>query len=154
MQIHFLWDEVAHVALDQLPRRLLERAQPFGGVTMKALVAPSPGPSTGLYFFFEESELMYVGKASSRAIIERVPAHLDSRDTAWFGTLLKYLSETSGTSRVSCVPRALLMKVAVVFVDPDAVDIGAAETILRGALAPSLNPARRRDYTGTLAENV
>jgi hypothetical protein len=45
----------------------------------------------GVYIFKEDEQIKYIGKASSRPFIERVPAHLDVRVNGWMNTLLKYL---------------------------------------------------------------
>lgn len=44
------------------------------------------------YISLRETHIKYIGKASSRPFIERVPAHLDVRINAWMNTLLKYIS--------------------------------------------------------------
>lgn len=46
----------------------------------------------GIYIFKKASEIRYVGKASSRPFIERVPAHLDTRGNSWMNTMLRYLA--------------------------------------------------------------
>ena len=46
----------------------------------------------GIYILKEASEIRYVGKASSRPFIERVPAHLDVRGNSWMNTMLRYLA--------------------------------------------------------------
>jgi hypothetical protein len=77
-------------------------AKPFASVTMADLVAARTEESTGLYFFFENRDWAYVGKAESRAFIERVPSHVDVRPTGWFGTLLKKIGERGAPG---CDPR-------------------------------------------------
>jgi hypothetical protein len=47
----------------------------------------------GIYVFKEGTEIIYIGKASSRPFIERVPAHLDIRRNGWMNNMLKYLSK-------------------------------------------------------------
>lgn len=51
----------------------------------------------GVYIFKDSSSnIMYIGKASSRPFIERIPAHLDTRARGWFNNMLKIIStETS-----------------------------------------------------------
>jgi hypothetical protein len=47
----------------------------------------------GVYIFKDSSSnIMYVGKASSRPFIERIPAHLDTRARGWFNYMLKIIS--------------------------------------------------------------
>lgn len=88
----------------------------------------------------------------SRAIIERVPTHLDTRSNGRFGTLLTKLSQANGGSAASNVREALRMKLSLILVDDTSVDIAAAESMLRHALNPLLNPqARRRTVKGCLA---
>jgi hypothetical protein len=50
-----------------------------------------PAHPNGLYFIFggNPRKLQYVGKCTSRSFIERIPAHLDQREWAWFNTLSK-----------------------------------------------------------------
>ena len=41
----------------------------------------------GVYLFFDSNNIcLYVGKATSRSFIERIPAHFDPRSSAWFTT--------------------------------------------------------------------
>lgn len=41
----------------------------------------------GIYIFFDKNnDCLYVGKATSRSFIERIPAHFDPRQYAWFAT--------------------------------------------------------------------
>ncbi len=49
----------------------------------------------GIYVFKEGTEIIYIGKASSRPFIERIPTHLDIRRNGWMNNMLKYLSEDS-----------------------------------------------------------
>jgi hypothetical protein len=45
----------------------------------------------GLYLFFDDNDVLwYVGKATSRSFIERVPAHFDQRPDAWFKEHLRH----------------------------------------------------------------
>jgi len=68
----------------------------FNQLLLKDFVLKEPidcNLSHGVYVFKEKTEIMYVGKASSRPFIERVPAHLDTRGYGWMNTMLKYLSK-------------------------------------------------------------
>jgi len=50
-----------------------------GSVQISELCSMAEYPN-GLYLFFDESEtLWYVGKATSRSFIERIPSHFDQR---------------------------------------------------------------------------
>lgn len=148
-----LWSKVEKLDLPALARLLRQRAKRVGDVTLADLVAPEPRASNGLYVFFTNNSVAYVGCARSRALIERVPAHLDSRETGWFGTLLKKLANERGpgVKRSDVVQDALDSTLAVIFKDVRAGDIETAERALRHALAPRLNsPKRPQALVGTL----
>ncbi|AFK04121.1 hypothetical protein Emtol_2988 [Emticicia oligotrophica DSM 17448] len=45
----------------------------------------------GVYLFKDEANsFFYVGMASKRSFIERIPAHFDTKPEAWMNTLVKY----------------------------------------------------------------
>jgi hypothetical protein len=151
--MRFLWSEVASLTLEELHAKLSAGAKEAGAVTIRDLVAPSPDASTGLYVVFDGNVCIYVGRARSRAIIERVPAHFDTRPEGWFGTLLEYLARSSNATRQDVVESALKMRLALIFKDSGNGDVSRAETALRHAFQPRLNtPARRKNVLGTLAE--
>ena len=47
------------------------------------------GPGNGVYAFWYENECEYVGKASSRSMVERIPSHFDTRERAWMNSYPK-----------------------------------------------------------------
>jgi len=67
-------------------------------VTINDLCSMSEYPH-GLYFFFDGNprKLQYVGKCTARSFVERIPAHFDQREDAWFNTLPKKLAQTCNT---------------------------------------------------------
>jgi hypothetical protein len=136
-----LWNTVRGATLAEVGVRLQRCAKPFGTVTMSDLVAGSAQDSTGLYFFFADSTWEYIGKASSRALIERIPSHLDLRSGSWFGTLLKKLGQRRIPSAEpsECVTEALGLRLALLAADPQCVDLSEAENAFRHAFRPRLN---------------
>ncbi len=86
-----------------------------GSVQLSELCSMSDYPN-GIYLFFdEENELWYVGKATSRSFIERVPAHFDQREDAWFNSLPKKvmaIGETSGYRAAHA--RILLLRLVLI----------------------------------------
>jgi hypothetical protein len=157
--MHLLWSNAHELPLTELRRSIQKVASPVRKVTLADLVAPSPDASTGLYFFLSGNTLAYVGRASSRAIIERVPAHFDTRELSWFGTLLKRLAEskTPKRARSAVLDEALDMHLAVLFKDRESADLPAAETVLRHAFRPTLNAPKRAgvvDLEASLAKLV
>ncbi len=143
-----------HLDLPTLRRRLQRSAKRLGDVTLEDLVAPDPKASNGLYAFFLDQDVCYVGCARSRALIERVASHLDMREEAWFGTLLERLARRKGgrVKRWEIVGEALDARVAVIFKNVARGDLGTAERALRHAFRPTFNaPKRAKALTGTLA---
>lgn len=67
-------------------------------VTIGDLCSMSEYPN-GLYFFFDGNprKLQYVGKCTSRSFVERIPAHFDQREDAWFNTLPTKLAQKGYT---------------------------------------------------------
>ena len=65
---------------------------PLNRITLRDLAVHNQGlPSNGLYIFYRVDGplpvVMYVGKCTSRSFLERIPAHLESREECWFNTL-------------------------------------------------------------------
>src|ERR1700690_3283156 len=142
------WSKIQGQPLGSLIQPLSGVAKIVQSVTIKELVAENPRSSTGLYFFFEDSDSMYVGRSSSRAIIERIPSHFDIRPGCFFGTLLSKLAHECEPYKqpVECVARALCMRLALLVADStdmpeDGVKdlIKDTETDLRSLLLPKLN---------------
>jgi hypothetical protein len=143
--VKVIWSSVKDATLSEVGDRLRSVAKPFGSVTMADLVAAEPGESLGLYVFFEGDTWIYVGKASSRAIIERVPSHLDVRPEEWFGTLLKELGKRRvppGPPR-DCVDQALALRLALLVADSPKLEIARAEDAFRHAFRPLLNAPKK-----------
>ena len=102
----------------------------------------------GVYSFFTSDNVcLYVGKATSRSFISRIPAHFDPRPDSWFATfpnkVLKMQLASDYTSALkfcrSC--SVLLIQFAC---DQDCGNYaGKIETYLRDLLKPSLNPLKR-----------
>ena len=114
----------------------------IGDVTVAELCAMTDYPN-GLYFFFDEDDLLqYVGKSSSRSFIERLPSHFDPRHDSWFNTLPKKLMLHAGfTEYLAAHSRGLELKVAILGINSRGT-VNALETNLRSYLQPALNAAR------------
>jgi len=119
-----------------------------GSVQLSELCSMSDYPN-GLYLFFDESnELWYVGKATSRSFIERVPAHFDQREDAWFNTLPKKfmaINETSGYRAAHA--RSLSLRLVLIGIKSKETAV-KFEQVLRSFLQPKLNPGKKAKFTG------
>jgi hypothetical protein len=61
----------------------------FGAVTIADLARLDMRPHGVYVVHDEQSTVRYVGKATSRSLSERLPAHLDPRPDDWFSTIRK-----------------------------------------------------------------
>ncbi len=115
-----------------------------GEVTIRDL--GSTPSANGLYFmFYSNGDLAYVGKASSRSFIERVPAHFDQReDDAWMNTVpTRILAAEPDGDYPKALQQALDLELVLMgFVDRRL--SGKLETPLRSILKPRLNAGKKK----------
>lgn len=52
----------------------------------------------GLYFFYQDEQLMYIGTCRSRTFFNRVVCHLDAFEHAWMNTLLRKVKDHQNVS--------------------------------------------------------
>lgn len=128
--------------LKRLPKK------PIGDVTIAELCAVAEYPN-GLYFFFDDQDhLWYVGKATSRSFIERLPSHFDPRELSWFSTIPKKIMAICSISRYEeAHALGLTLRVALLGVKSRQT-AARLESALRDYLQPELNGTRRRRATG------
>jgi hypothetical protein len=98
----------------------------------------------GVYLFYkaggQSDELVYVGKATSRSFIERIPAHFDPREEAWMNSLTKKVRscEKGLDSYQDALSVALTLKLLLLGVKEPTSAV-RLESILRSFLAPRYN---------------
>ena len=94
----------------------------------------------GIYFFYDDSlrQLQYVGKCTSRSFIERLPAHFDQRELAWFNNLPKKVAQKSNINYSEALIISLDFKV-VLLGFTNSIVAAKFETIFRHAHKPVLN---------------
>lgn len=124
-----------------------------GSVTIEELCAIDEYPN-GLYLFFNnENELWYVGKATSRSFIERIPAHFDQREIAWFNTLPKKVMKFCNIQTYrEALNKALSLKLMIIGIQDKNTAI-KLETVLRSYLQPKLNSCKGNYEPAQLIEN-
>jgi hypothetical protein len=117
-----------------------------GSVQIAELCADYPH---GLYLFFNEAEEpWYVGKATSRSFIERVPSHFVQREEAWFNTLPKRIMTVCQLSPYSeALTLALTLRLVLIGIENKRTAT-KLEQALRGFLQPKLNPGLRPRFSG------
>jgi len=125
---------------------------PLNRITLRDLSVHNDGlPSNGLYIFYQAEGVlpvvMYVGKCTSRSFLERVPAHLESREECWFNTLSnRALTGRKDIDNLGDASNYCLDNLAVAIIPIDCGDrdrektsrVGLLERRLRDPLA--LNP--------------
>ncbi len=97
----------------------------------------------GLYFIFggNPRQLQYVGKCTARSFIERIPAHFDQREHAWFNTLPKKLMR-NGQCYSAALREALSFE-AVLFGIHDKETACKLERVFRYSHMPILNSLKK-----------
>ena len=124
---------------------LLEKSQmkTVSEITIREL--SSTYSPNGLYFMFSSGgELAYVGKASSRSFIERIPSHFDQREHAWMNTVpKKILKRGNADTYDDALQRALDLQLVMMGFKDRTMSI-RLETALRAFLQPRLNPGRKK----------
>ncbi len=122
--------------------------KPVGSVQLSELCSMTEHPN-GLYLFFDNNEeLWYVGKATSRSFIERVPAHFDQRHDAWFNTLPKKIRD-AGLVADYQKAHALGLSLRLVLIGIKSTETAVKlEKVLRSFLLPKLNAGKQTNFTG------
>ena len=114
-----------------------------GDVALRELCGALEQPH-GVYVFFNQNgKVEYVGKATSRSFIERLPAHFDPRENAWFNTLTRRLQGCQQITYPSALAAALELKVILVGIGNTQLS-SQLERFLRTSLIPRLNSRRRQ----------
>lgn len=137
------FDDLAEIQLGQLEAVLIKaNKKRVGSVTIEELCSVIEYPN-GLYLLFDnENTLLYVGKATSRSFIERIPAHFDTREDAWFNTIPKRIMSILGLqSYHSALQKGLSFQIVLIGVKDKAVTF-KLETVLRSYLKPKLNSCK------------
>lgn len=113
-------------------------------VTIADLCVMSEFPN-GIYFYFDSKcgELQYCGKCTSRSFIERIPAHFDPRENAWFNTVPAKMAKT-GMPYQEALDRALELRVVMLGIKDD-VAAKKLEKVIRHTFQPVLNTPANPD---------
>ena len=98
--------------------------------------------ANGVYFFFDDRKcLQYIGKATSKSFIERIPAHFDPRRDSWFNTVTKKM--TNGGVPYSVALRKSLCLSVILLGAADPVVATRLESIFRHSYRPALNAPKK-----------
>jgi hypothetical protein len=117
--------------LNALPKKRI------GLFNIEELCSVSEYPN-GLYLFFAKSDLWYVGKATSRSFIERLPAHFDPREDAWFNSLPKKIMKSENLVYGKAIEKGLDLEALLIGIKQTDV-ASKLEMVLRSYLKPKLN---------------
>ena len=136
------FDDYSDVRLSEFEQAIKNMPKKqVGSITIEELCSVSKYPN-GIYLLFDESDaLWYVGKATSRSFIERIPAHFDPREEAWFNSLPKSIMKKDSLDYNSALQTALTLKIGLIGVT-DKIVATRLETVLRSYLKPKLNTCK------------
>ncbi|GAK37945.1 GIY-YIG nuclease family protein [Bacteroides graminisolvens] len=89
-----LFDEIKDLAVEQLVTKIKESNK----IKVKDIrlidLLHDRRSLLGVYIFFDEKDIpIYVGKSSSRSILERLASHFDTRSNAFFNNFLRKITE-------------------------------------------------------------
>jgi len=135
---------LANLQLSQLQAHCANLHRGQAGAIPLANLAIHTGSCCGVYAFYENSgQCLYVGKATSRSFIERIPAHFDCRVAAYMNTFPKKLVEQGIAPDLGAAVEIAMTKELICFVFPDnelaRTCAGKLERILQAFLHPVLN---------------
>lgn len=137
-------DSLAQLAshLQQMPKK------PVGEVTVSELCSIAEYPN-GLYLLFDvEDDLWYVGKATSRSFIGRIPSHFDQREDAWFNTVPKKIMTFAKMNVYSDAHvLGLSLRLVLVGIQEKSVTV-QLEDMLRAYMKPRLNTKHGATLSG------
>jgi hypothetical protein len=134
--------------LDSFTKLLLKMPKKVvGDIKLSELCSMTDYPN-GLYLFFDEfDELWYVGKSTSRSFIERIPAHFDQRQNAWFNTLpIRIMTMCSIVEYADAHAIGLKLRVAIIGMKSKKAAI-KFESVLRSYMKPKLNNGKSSKYS-------
>ncbi|MFA7268965.1 MAG: hypothetical protein WC073_06450 [Sterolibacterium sp.] len=117
-----------------------------GSVEIGELCSITDCPN-GVYVFYDDQDVpWYVGKASSRSFVERIPSHFDPRADGWFGTLPKRIMSICKTTDY-CDAIQLGLSLRLVLIGVQTKDVATkVENVLRTYLQPMLNATGNDPY--------
>ncbi len=147
-------DDCSSFTLGQLAEAIARTPKRrIADITLGELCSVSDYPH-GLYLIFDDDDsLCYVGKATSRSFIERIPAHFDVREGAWFNTIPKRVMKFHDISNYTdALQRGISLRILLIGIR-DAGTTSRLERVLRSFLKPRFNTGKTEFYgTDTLAE--
>ncbi|MDD5339154.1 MAG: hypothetical protein PHG35_07095 [Dehalococcoidales bacterium] len=125
----------------------------IGDISIRELSTMN-GKPRGIYIFSDPSDItniLYVGKSTSRSFIERIPAHFDPRKEAWMNALPKKVQKSDNSTYDEALFKSLNFQVLFIGIDDFYFPKGTAnhvESILRSFLQPRYNK-KPDTYVGT-----
>ena len=92
MDYYIAYEQVRVLSFEAFKERLMEcNGLALGDCRLSDLCLGGHSQH-GLYLMFSSTgSLAYIGKATSRSFIERIPAHLDRRENGWMNTVPKHI---------------------------------------------------------------
>ena len=149
-------DDCSSLTLGEFSELILRAPKKrVGAITLEELCSVSEYPH-GLYLIFDgNNSPCYVGKATSRSFIERIPSHFDPREIAWFNTIPKRVMKFSeGVVYQDALKQGLSLNILLIGIN-DTRATGKLERVLRSYMRPRFN-SRKFEFSAndSLAELV
>lgn len=138
-------------AVGQLERRQIAQ------VTISDL-STDPKRAHGLYVIFGPAgECFYIGKATSKSFIDRIPEHFDPRKEAWMNTFPKTIAKKDDRPYAAALAESLSCSISLLSMDKGTLKLANRfEAALRYLLKPRYNALEKKpkwlDETKSLAQ--
>ena len=112
-----------------------------------------------MLIFGPTGECFYIGKATSKSFVERVPEHFDPREKAWMNTFPKKIAAKDSKPFTAALADSLSCSISLLFMDKDTLKMAnRLEAALRYLLKPRYNALNKRpdwlDETKTLRKSL
>jgi|GEM_PF-2421445 len=151
-------EDILHLTLFEVEKAILAAERVCAGsLTLRDLAAHSTHPN-GVYIFFQKGDVkpFYIGRASSRSFIGRLPSHFEPHVDFWMNGLSKGIQGIDGCSYQEGLEKALCCDLLLIgFQYPEQEEdfllrrqrINALELVLQRYLQPTIT-SRCSSFTG------
>lgn len=106
------FEDIENSSLQMVKETLYKQRKDINKIRLRDLTLCGSG--NGVYSFWNGKTCEYVGKASSRSIIERIPAHFDHRDYAWMASYRDLLRKIFNLSHEDAIRTGLERSLSII----------------------------------------
>ena len=150
------YDQIRNLTIDQTIQNINSANKiKINKLKVFDLTVPPLQSHIGVYIIFNEcDQCAYVGKTSSKGFVERIPAHFDTRESAWHNHLLKKIMREHNLDIIKALNMVTTFRLLTIPVDSELTQcvklvISELENVLRSTMQPIYN-SRKKAYDKNL----